>query len=146
MQAITQIQGYEFIQINNLCVCVLEFYVTCNNISVIYVTAQKCSWSEKLYLRSGSERHRHFVEFLNVPFKHRHGVTLFIRLFRETAPCSRLLRHAGESLDVFSSKPPPASPPGHKQSNSIYIYILQKEKMCEFIVILQKEEMCNSLV
>ena len=32
-------------------------------------------------LRSGSQRHRHFV---TCPSKHRHGATLFIRLFRET--------------------------------------------------------------
>ena len=35
---------------------------------------------KKLYIRSGSQRHRHFVGFFNVPVLHRHGTTLFIRL------------------------------------------------------------------
>ena len=45
-------------------VSVLVFYVMCNDNSVIYVTAQMCRGLQKLYLRSGSERHRHFVGFL----------------------------------------------------------------------------------
>ena len=32
---------------------------------------------KKLYLRSGSQRHRHFGGFFNVPVLHRHGATLF---------------------------------------------------------------------
>ena len=56
---------------------------------------------KNLYLRSGSQRHRHFVGFFNVPVLHRHGTTLFIRWFRHTAPFSRLLRHAGDTEDVF---------------------------------------------
>ena len=32
---------------------------------------------KKLYLQSGSQRHRHFAGFLNVPVLHRHGTTLF---------------------------------------------------------------------
>ena len=61
---------------------------------------------KKLYLRSGSQRHWHFVGFFNVPVLHRHGITLFIRLFRETAKLSRLLRHAGDTEDVFSTQIP----------------------------------------
>ena len=43
--------------------------VTCNDISVIYVTANRCAgkMKKKFDLRSGSQRHRHFVGFLNVP-------------------------------------------------------------------------------
>ena len=41
---------------------------------------------KKLYLRSGSQRHRHFAGFFNVPVLHRHGTTLFIRWFQHTAP------------------------------------------------------------
>ena len=38
------------------------FYVTCNNISVTLVTAHRCAGGpKKLYLRSASKRHRHFV-------------------------------------------------------------------------------------
>ena len=58
---------------------------------------------KKLYLRSGSQRHRHFVGFFNVPVQAPTWATLFIRLFRETAPFSRLLRHAGDTEDVFST-------------------------------------------
>ena len=42
--------------------------VTCNDISVIYVTAYRCAGGlKKLDLRSGSQRHRHIVGFFNVP-------------------------------------------------------------------------------
>ena len=60
----------------------------------------------KLYLLSGSQRHRHFVGFFNVPVLHRHGTTLFIRWFQHTAPFSRLLRHAGDTEDVISTSTP----------------------------------------
>ena len=40
---------------------------------------------KKLYLRSGSQRHRHFVGFFNVPVLHLQGTNLFIRLFWKTA-------------------------------------------------------------
>ena len=44
------------------------FNVTCNGISVIYVTAHRhVGGLKKLNLRSGSQRHRHFVGFFNVP-------------------------------------------------------------------------------
>ena len=45
------------------------FNVTCNDSSVIYVTAYRCAGGlkKKLDLRSGSKRHRHFVWFFNVP-------------------------------------------------------------------------------
>ena len=43
--------------------------VTCNDISVRYVTAHRCAGrlKKKLNLRSDSQRHRHFVGFFNVP-------------------------------------------------------------------------------
>ena len=45
------------------------FNVTINDISVIYVTAHRCAGGlkKKLDLRSGSQRHRHFVGFFNMP-------------------------------------------------------------------------------
>ena len=62
----------------------LLFYVTCDdNFSHICAGALK---KLKLYLRSGSQRHRHFAGFFNVPVPHRHGTNLFIRWFRHTAP------------------------------------------------------------
>ena len=45
----------------------LLFNVTINDISFIPVTAHRCAGGmKKLYLRSGSQRHRHFVGFFNV--------------------------------------------------------------------------------
>ena len=42
--------------------------VTCNDISVIYVTAHRCAGElKKFFLRPGSQRHRFFVGFFNVP-------------------------------------------------------------------------------
>ena len=45
------------------------FNVTINDISVIYGTAHRCAGGlkKKYDLRSGSQRHRHFVGFFNVP-------------------------------------------------------------------------------
>ena len=44
------------------------FNVTINDISVIYVTAHRCAGGLKKFdLRAGSQHHRHFVGFLNVP-------------------------------------------------------------------------------
>ena len=44
------------------------FNVTINDISVVYVTTHRCAGGLKKWdLRSGSQRHRHFVEFSNVP-------------------------------------------------------------------------------
>ena len=77
-----------------------------------YMWRHRCAGrqKEKLYLRSGSQRHRHFVGFFNVPALHRHGTTLFIRWFRHTAPFSRLLRHTGDTEDVqYSRLKSPAS-------------------------------------
>ena len=47
----------------------LLFNVTINDISVIHVTAHRCAggMKKKLYPRSGSRRHRHFVGFFNMP-------------------------------------------------------------------------------
>ena len=86
------------------------FNVTINDISVIYVTAHRCAGGlkKKLDLRSGSQRHRHFVGFFNVPVQAPHGTTLFIRWFRHTAPFSRLLRsrwgYGGHILDFLTPR------------------------------------------
>ena len=79
----------------------------------LYMWRHRCAGGltqeRKLYIRSGSQRHRNFVGFLNVPVLHRHGTTLFIRWFRHTAPFSRLLRHAWDTDDVFSTLTPASS-------------------------------------
>ena len=73
----------------------------------LYMWRHRCAGGlKKLYLPSGSQRHRHSVGFFNVPVLHRHGTTLFIRLFRETTPFSRLLRHDWNTGDVFSTLTP----------------------------------------
>ena len=61
--------------------------VTINNISVIYVTAHSRAGGLKknLDIRSGSQRHRHFVGFFNVPVLHRHG-SPFLYDYSETPP------------------------------------------------------------
>ena len=54
--------GFSWVELNWL------FNVTINDISVIYVTAHRCAGGLKKFdLRSGSQRHRHFVGFFNVP-------------------------------------------------------------------------------
>ena len=94
--------------------------------SVIYVTSHICAGGlKKLYLRSASQRHRHFVGFFNVPVLHRHGANLFIRLFRETA-LFLPLRHAGDTKDAFLSKPTLAE----------NIIILQNSSSPSFIIHL----------
>ena len=41
------------------------------------------------------------------PSKHRHGANISIRLFRETAPFSRLLRHAVDTGNILDLTPGP---------------------------------------
>ena len=47
----------------------------------------KLNKRHNLNLRSGSQRHRHFAGFFNVPVQALTRAILFIRLFRENAPC-----------------------------------------------------------
>ena len=64
----------------------------------------QADWGKCLtYGRRGSERHRHFVGFFNVPVQVPTRATLFIRLFREIAPFCRLLRHDGDTEDTYST-------------------------------------------
>ena len=79
-----------------------------------YMWQHRCAGGlKKLYLRSGSQRHRHFVGFFNVPVLHRHVTTLFIRWFRHNAPFSRLFTtrwgYGGHIIDLS----PPASSRGY---------------------------------
>ena len=62
--------------------------VTCNDISVMYVTVHRCAGGlkKKLDLRSGFQRFRHFVGFFNVPVQ---------------APAR------GQPFYGYSEKPPP---------------------------------------
>ena len=66
----------------------------------------QADWS----IRSGSQRHRDFV--VTCPSKHRHGVTFFIRLFRETAPFSHLLNIRFTVIRRIHSRLNPPPPGG----------------------------------
>ena len=70
-----------------------------------YMWRHRCAGGlkKKLYLQLGSQRHRHFAGFFNMPVLHRHGTNLFIPWFRHIAPFSCLKRHAGDTEDVFST-------------------------------------------
>ena len=87
-----------------------------------YMWRHRCTGGlkKKFYLRLGSQRHRHFAGFFNVPVLHRHGTTLFIRWFRHTAPFSRLLQHAGDTEDVY-----PTCTPG-VESKRYLIHVLRR--------------------
>ena len=94
------------------------FNVTINDISVMYVTAHRCAGGLKKDVGPtvGSQRHRHFVHvgFFNVPVEATtRDQPFFIRLIRETAPFSRLLRHAGTRW-THSRLTPPGPHGGNK--------------------------------
>ena len=80
--------------------------VTINDISVIYVTAHRYAGGlNKVFdLRSGSQRHRHFVGLFNVTVQAPTQGHPYIRLYRETAPYSRLFTthwgYGGYILDL----------------------------------------------
>ena len=68
------------------------FNVTINDISVTYMWRHidvQADWRKRwIYGRTPNA--------IDIS-KHRHGITLFIRWFRHTAPFSRLLQHAGDT-------------------------------------------------
>ena len=72
------------------------FNVTIDDISVIYVTAHRCAGGlkNKMDLRSGSQRHSHFLWFFNMP------VQAPTKTFYTVMPRNRnrLLWHAGGGL------------------------------------------------
>ena len=64
-----------------------------------------CRGFKKLNLRSGSKRHRHFVEFFNVPVKAPTQGNPFYTVIPRNCPFSRLFRHAGDTKGTFSISP-----------------------------------------
>ena len=60
----------------------------------------KCSWT---YGQAPNAIDISYGSLVTCPSKHRHGANHFIRWFRHTAPISRLLRHAGDKEDTFST-------------------------------------------
>ena len=82
------------------------FNVTTNDISVIYVTAHRCAGGlkKKLDLRSGSQRHRHFVGFFNVPVLAPDTGPPFLYGDSDTPPHLVVFYdHAGDTEDTFST-------------------------------------------
>ena len=79
--------------------------VTINDISVIHVTTHRCTGGlkKKLDIRSGSQHHRHFEGFFNVPVQAPTRDYPFYAVFPRNRPFSRLLRHAGDTEDEFST-------------------------------------------
>ena len=62
-----------------------SLYVTCTDISVMW--RHRCAGGlKKLFLRSGSQRHRHFVGLFNVSVKGPTWGPPLLRLFREIVP------------------------------------------------------------
>ena len=77
------------------------FNVTCNYISVIYVTAHRYAGPLKnLNLRSGSQCHRHFVRYFDVPVQAPTRGHPFYTIIPRNHP---RLRHAGDTEDTFST-------------------------------------------
>ena len=83
----------------------LLFNVTIYDISVIYVTAHRCAGGlKKLYLRSGSHRHRHFVGFFNVSVQAPTRGHPFLHGCSEKPPhLVAFYDHAGDTEDTFST-------------------------------------------
>ena len=79
-----------------------------------YMWRNRCAGGlkKKLYLRSSSQRPRHFAGFFNVSALHRHGTTLFIRWFRHTAHLVASYDTLGIRRTYSRLKPTPRRPHG----------------------------------
>ena len=99
----------------------LVFYVTCNDISATIF--QSYMWRH-IYLPSGSQRHRLFVGFFNVPVRHRHGPTLFIRWFRHRPIKSPFTTRWGYGGRILDLNPRPAQ--RHMQGYIFFSYICDR--------------------
>ena len=97
--------------------------VTCNDISVIYITAHRCTGGlKKLDLQSGSQRYRHFVGSLTCPSKHRHGANLFMVIPRNRPILVAFYDTHGDTEDTFSTKPP--LPPPRDTVGKIFFHFV----------------------
>ena len=86
------------------------FNVTFNDISVIYVTAHRCAGGlKKLNLRSGSQRHRHFVGFFNVPVQAPTRDPPFTVIPRNHPILVSFYDTHGDTEDTFSTFNPPGA-------------------------------------
>ena len=96
-----------------------------------YMWRHRCAGRlKKLYLMSGSQHHRHFAGFFNVPILHQCQTTLFIRWFRHTAPFSGPFYDTLGIWRTYSRLKPPWRPHG---SSTWLIWKLKEElanKIC----------------
>ena len=98
----------------------------------LYMWRHRCAGGlkKKLFIRSGSQRHRQFAGFFNVPVLHRHGTNHFIRWLRHTAPLVAFYDTLG--IGRTYSKPP-ASSRGNKDG-------MKKIIIIKFLGYLQKHK------
>ena len=111
--------------------------VTCNDISVIYVTVHRCTGvlKKKFDLRSGSQSHRHFVGFFNVPVQAPTRGQPFYGYSEKPPQFSCLLRHArgyGGHILAFTT----GSRWGQNWKLVIYMYKL-KLTLCDINEIIK---------
>ena len=89
------------------------FYLTINEISVIYMTAHRSVGGlEKVDLRSGSQRHRHFVGFFNLPVQsptRGHPIYTILRNRPIKSPFKTRCGYGGHILDLTPPPPPGSS-------------------------------------
>ena len=110
--------------------------VTCNDISVIYVTAHLWAGGlkRKLDLRSGSQSNRHFKRFFNVPIQAPTESQPFKGYSEKLPHFSRLLRCAlGYWGPVFVLKP--QGPGGRNWKYSVFIMVSRVEKPSPLVKI-----------
>ena len=92
--------------------------VTCNDISVLYVTSHRYAGGlkKKLDLRLESQRHRHSIGFFNVPVQASTLGQLFKRFFWETALFQPLFTTRMWIRRAYSHLKRPGSPRGRTNS------------------------------
>ena len=100
-------------------------YVTCNDISAIYVTAHRYAGGlkKKFDLQSGSQRHKHLVGFLNVPVQAPTRDHTFYGYSEKLLHFNRLLQHAwwyGQSILDLTPPPPTPTPKGKKSKKLFF--------------------------
>ena len=92
--------------------CDWLFKVTCNNISIIYVTAHRYAGGlKKLDLPLGSQATDILQDSLTCPSKHRHGTHLFT-VIPTNRPISVAFYDAQGDRRTYSLLKPPGSPWG----------------------------------
>ena len=128
-----------------VCLVNLLFTVTCNVISVMYVTEHRCAGGlkKKLNLRSGSHTIDISLGSLICPSKHRHGATL-LRLFRGTAPFQSPFTTRMGIRRTFS-RHTPQGPHGGLAANKLKVFLKVLSVISRSYCRRRKEVMLCSL-